>query len=333
MFKFKVILFTLLFSNFLPVFAGSEFSIGFTKVEVASKETQSSFPMAVVYPTHIPAEHVRFGPFEMELSIGGKIAEGTFPLVIISHGSGGSNLGHRSIAFALVKQGFIVGMPLHPENNYKDNSAQGTLRNYINRPLHIQSSLDALLSTPEFSASIDSNKIAVIGHSIGGYTAVAIAGGVANTGAIIELCKNNLRLNEPFCGLVKDNQMEAVEIQNKPDARVKAIVLLAPLGMLFNSEDALASVTVPTLLLRAEKDNELTEPYHSELIASHFKNQKLLTYQTIENAGHYSFITPFPDNMKKNLGTVAQDPEEFDRNAFHDTLGIKIGSYLLSALN
>ncbi len=224
-------------------------------------------------------------------------------------------------------------MPLHPENNYKDNSAQGTVRNYINRPLHIQSSLDALLSTPAFSASIDPTKIAVIGYSVGGYTAITIAGGVANTANIIELCKSNLRLNEPFCGLVKDNQLKPVKIQNQPDPRVKAIVLLAPLGMLFNSEDALVNVTIPTLLLRAEKDNELTEPYHSELIASHFKNQKLLTYQTIENAGHYSFITPFPDNMKNNLGVVAQDPVGFDRNAFHVSLGEEISSYLLNVLN
>lgn len=63
-------------------------------------------------------------------------------------------------------------------------------------------------------------------------------------------------MNEPCCGWVKDNQMEAVEIQSKPDARVKAI-------------------------------------------------------QTIENAGHYSLITPFPDKMKKNLGAVAQDLVEF----------------------
>ena len=32
--------------------------------------------------------------------MGAEIAMGQFPLVMISHGSGGSNLGHSSIAFA-----------------------------------------------------------------------------------------------------------------------------------------------------------------------------------------------------------------------------------------
>lgn len=74
------------------------FYVGYKKMKVVSKSTGEQFPMVLVYPTETPSERVRFGPFEMELSIGSKIAEGEFPLAIISHGSGGTNLGYRSIA-------------------------------------------------------------------------------------------------------------------------------------------------------------------------------------------------------------------------------------------
>ena len=77
------------------------YQVGYREIEVVSEETNETFPMAVVYPTRDTSKPVQFGPFEMELAIGGKIAEEKFPLVIISHGSGGSNLGYRSIAFAL----------------------------------------------------------------------------------------------------------------------------------------------------------------------------------------------------------------------------------------
>ena len=120
------------------------FYLGFRKLTVDSKATHEHFPMMVVYPTNTPSEQVRFGPFKMELAIGAEVAEGTFPLAIISHGSGGSDLGHRSIAFALVKKGFIVAMPLHPKNNFKDNKAEGTVNNWKNRPLHISASIDAV---------------------------------------------------------------------------------------------------------------------------------------------------------------------------------------------
>jgi predicted dienelactone hydrolase len=318
----------ILLSSALPTLASDEFSVGFRKVEVTSKETSTHFPMAVVYPTHTPAEPVKFGPFRMELAIGGAIAKGDFPLVIISHGSSGSNLGHRSIAFALVKQGFIVAMPLHPEDNYKNNSAQGSVNNWKNRPQHIRSAIDSLLSNPVLAPSIAVDKVAVIGHSAGGYTALAVAGGVANTRHIIELCESKPQLNAPFCGVVKDHQLMPVEIENQRDARVKALVLMAPVGVLFKSKGALDAVDIPTLLLRAEKDRELVEPYQSEVIAQNVKNKEMLSYHIIENAGHFSFITPFPDAIKNDVGIVAQDPEGFDREAFHEMLVVQIASYL-----
>ena len=315
------------------VVVGDGFYVGYKKINVESKTTDERFSVALVYPTETPPEQIRFGPFEMELSVGGKMTTGKFPLVIISHGSGGTNLGYRSIAFALVKKGFVVGMPLHPKNNFKENEAEGTISNWKNRPLHISSSIDSILSNRKISENIDFDKIAVIGHSAGGYTALAVAGGVADTSHIIELCLSNSQINESFCGLVKDNKTKAVKIENSHDKRVKAIVLMAPVGILFKSENSLAEVDIPILLLNAEKDDELTEPYHSEIIVRNYKNKELLTYCTIPNAGHYSFITPFPEAMKHELGIVGEDPEGFDRSAFHQLLSTDIVNFLDNALN
>lgn len=306
--------------------------MGFIKMEIFQNETNENIPVAVVYPTHSPSKIVKFGPFSMELSVGAAIAEGKFPVAVISHGSGGSNLGYRSIALTLVKQGFIVGMPLHPKNNYKNNTAEGTASNWLNRPKHIKSTIDALLINPKLSSSIDSNRISVVGHSAGGYTALAVAGGIAETGHIIDLCESNNQLNEPFCGLVKKNKVKPIKIENQRDARVKALVLMAPVGILFKSKDSLVQVDIPVLLLRPEMDSELTEPYQSEIIARNIKSKERLTYRTVANAGHYSFITPFPDVIKSELAVVAQDPEGFDRVEFHKTLGPEIANYLIDAL-
>ncbi len=95
---------------------------------------------------------------------------------------------------------------------------------------------------------------------------------------------------------------------------------MAPVGVLFSSPNSLYEVNIPMLLLRAEKDDELAEPYHSEIIAKNFDDKNKLTYRTIENAGHYSFITPFPEVMKNQFGIVADDPEGFDRTVFHKKL-------------
>ncbi len=314
------------------VSASEDYSIGFERTEVVSKETSEKFPLAFVYPSSTPSKPVSFGPFEMELSMDGEIAEGSFPLAIISHGSGGSDIGHRSIAFDLVKRGFIVGMPLHPKNNYKNNSAEGTAENWVHRPKHIKASIDALLSNSKLSSSIDTENIAVVGHSAGGYTALAVAGGVADTAHTVELCTKNRALNDGFCSLAKNTDVKLEKIIAARDERIKALVLMAPVGILFRSKDALALVDIPVLLLRAEKDQVLVEPYHSEIIAENIEKRGKLTYRTIENAGHYSFITPFPEILKSQLGVVAEDPEGFDRGVFHQSLGEEIADYLLTVL-
>lgn len=119
--------------------------------------------------------------------------------------------------------------------------------------------LDALLSNPELSASIDNSKIAVIGHSAGGFTALVTAGGVADTGQITELCRSGIQLDESFCSLGSENEIRSVKISNQAHKRIKAVVLMAPVGILFKSKGSLAQVDIPVLLLRAGKDEVPTE--------------------------------------------------------------------------
>lgn len=311
----------------MPIFANA-LEVGFRKINVSSQETKNEFPMVVLYPTSSMAIPTAFGPFKMNVAIGGEIADRKFPLVILSHGSGGSNLSYKDIALSLVKHGFIVGMPLHPQNNYLDNSLEGSILNYINRPKHISSAIDTLLSSSDFNTHIDHEKIAVLGHSVGGYTALAAAGGIANTENIIKLCKKNPFLSDPYCKATHKNQMMQKITFSSKDSRIKALVLMAPVGVLFMSKNSLNNVDVPILLLKAEKDEELTEPYNSDSIAKNIHSINKLTYKTVLSAGHYSFLSSYPKSLQLELGAIAHDPDGFNREAFQKTLGIDIANYL-----
>jgi predicted dienelactone hydrolase len=50
---------------------------------------------------------------------------GAKPLVVISHGNGGSNLGHHELATYLASHGFIVATLEHPKDNFHDQSGVG----------------------------------------------------------------------------------------------------------------------------------------------------------------------------------------------------------------
>lgn len=102
----------------------SPLQAGFRQVEVVDEVTQTPFPVTLWYPKRVVAEAARIGPYTMDVARNGPIAEGVFPLVIISHGSGGGNMNHRDLALHLARQGYVVAAPMHPGDNYKDTSGR-----------------------------------------------------------------------------------------------------------------------------------------------------------------------------------------------------------------
>jgi predicted dienelactone hydrolase len=213
-----------------------------------------------------------------------------------------------------------------------DNTLAGSITNYTNRPKQITLAIDKLLGPSGLNNYIDAEKIAVLGHSVGGYAAVAVAGGVGDTRSLIEICKNNPLLTDPYCASARDGSLAQTIIKGTKDTRIKAIILMAPVGILFSAEGALNDVDIPVLLLKAEKDEEVTEPYNADVIEKGLPNKQQLTSIMVSNAGHYSFLTSFPDFLKPEIGPIAEDPKGFNRADFQKKLGAMIVDYLKGVL-
>ncbi|OYD23909.1 alpha/beta hydrolase family protein [Oceanimonas baumannii] len=308
------------------------YEVGFDKTNVPPSIESNGFPMALFYPTSSEPKVVELGPFKLNVAVEGEVLKGKHPLVIVSHGSGGSHLSYKDVAISLAKNGFIVGMPLHPQNNYMDNSLEGSVTNYTNRPKHITLAIDTLLNASDLNTYIDSDKIAVLGHSVGGYAAIAAAGGVGDTSSLIKICRNSPLLTDPYCTPVRDGSMTKTVIKSKKDSRIKAVIIMAPVGVLFSTEGSLNDVDIPVLLLKAEKDKEVTEPYNADIIEKGLPNKQQLISIMIPDAGHYSFLTSFPDFLKPELGLIAEDPDGFNRAEFQEKLGTIIVDYLKGVL-
>ncbi|MFC0181936.1 Predicted dienelactone hydrolase [Pseudarcicella hirudinis] len=276
------------------IFAGS------VQLKIVEESGKISFPVLVQYPTNEPSKPTAFGPYIMDVSPDAEVLEGQYPLVIISHGNGGSHLLYRTISTHLAKNGYIVAMVEHYGNNRNNNELQNTTENLINRPRHISLTINEMLSENRFYKSIASDKIAVIGHSMGGYTALALAGGVPRT-------------------------KEGLKVDVSSDDRIKAIVLLAPgTGWFMNSLD---KVTIPILMLTAQYD-PVTPAWNAEIVLKGVPDQSQVIFREVENAGHFSFLSPFPDAMKKPDFLPSTDPKGFDREQFHKELPVEILDFL-----
>ncbi len=279
--------------------------VGSKQIRVSDETLGISFPVLIQYPTHEPSTITAFGPYTMDVSTDAKIIEGQFPLVVISHGNGGSHLLYRTISTYLAKNGYIVAMLEHYGNNRNNNQLENTNENLINRPRHISLTIDDILSENIFGKSTLRNNIAAIGHSMGGYTALALAGGLPRT-------------------------REGQKLEVSSDPRVKAIVLLAPgTGWFMNS---LEKVTIPILMLIAEYDT-ITPDWNAEIVLNYIPDKLQVTFRKVKNAGHFSFLSPFPSIMKNPNFLPSTDPAGFDREHFHKQFPTEILGFPNDKLN
>lgn len=283
---------------------------GCCTIELVEEATGVNFPMLVLYPSFEPERVERIGPYKLNVAVNGALRDGQFPLVLISHGGGGSHLVYRTLARYLARNGFIVGMPEHPFNNRNDNSRFGTVENLAKRPTHIRSAIDWFFTSEKFAPHLRNEDVFVIGHSMGGYTALAAAGGLPTS-----MAKESL-----------DGLEQIVVIS--PDSRIKALVLLAPAAVWFRAPGALSGVDLPILMLIGEKDEIAPFSFHGQLILNGLPDRSKIEHRIIENAGHFCFLSPFPSLLTKPDFPPSQDPPGFDRIKFLDELDEEILVFL-----
>jgi predicted dienelactone hydrolase len=285
--------------------------VGYCTVELVDEYSGTTFPMAVMYPTFAPAKTERLGPYSLDISIGAVPKEGLFPLLLISHGSGGSHLVYRTLAHHLARNGFIVGMPEHPFNNRNNNTLEGTVENLINRPRHIRTAINWFFASKKFGVFLKPDAVSITGHSMGGYTALAVAGGVPTS----------LPNESP------DRRTRQVSVT--PDRRVKALVLLAPAAVWFQDDSALSEVNVPILMLVGEKDEYTPYDYHAQIILAGVPDNTKIQHRIIKNGRHFSFLSPFPKYLSNATFPPSQDPCGFNRESFHHELNTEVLDFLL----
>lgn len=174
---------------------------------------------------------------------------GRFPVIIFSHGAGGSQNCCEALTKHWASYGYITIQPTHDDSarQRRDSGDEDTrplqavrdaLKNpalWENRPEDISFVIDSLPELqkriPALSEKIDATRIGVAGHSMGSFTAEAVAG------ATIDFP------NRPAASFL--------------DHRVKAVLCLSPQasGQFGLSDQSFAKISVPYFGVTGSKDS------------------------------------------------------------------------------
>jgi predicted dienelactone hydrolase len=268
--------------------------------------------VGIWYPSRSPGRLVALGPTSMTVATDAPIDGSGLPLVVMSHGTGGSFLSHFDTAIALADAGFVVVALSHTGDNYAD---QRRSVDVMDRPRQVSRVLDHMLSAWSGHAAIDPARIGMFGFSSGGFTALANIGGVPDFATVGPMCRQYP--GDYACRLLAtlEAPVAAPARIDSTDLRIRAAVVAAPaLGFTY-AHGGLEKVRVPVQLWRAENDTIVPHPRYAEAVRLALPNDP--EYHVVPGAGHFDFLAPCSEALATRVPSICTSADGFDRAAFH----------------
>jgi len=205
-----------------------------------------------------------------------------FPLVVYSHGGGGTSIEASTLMESLASHGFVAAAPSHVGGNSDGGGLPDeVMRRY--RPLDVSLVIDRLLSRNRdpldpLYLHINPKRIGVAGWSFGGWTAMHMVSG----------------RSEPSAGP-----------DVPPDPRVRAIAGVAPGTNIESTAEELTAIGVPQFLMAGTLDVDVTiDPYVT-------RPWNLATGRPIYRAdvvgathGHFGWQCDFAESLIADIGVA-----------------------------
>lgn len=306
------------------------YSAGFSRVTVGDPASGERITAGIWYPTQAREARVSEQSRSFLVARDAMPAPGSYPLILLSHGSGAWYGAHHDSAEYFARRGYVIASVTHPGDNFQDLGGYLGVQQLLGRPHHMKLLEEYLLGTHKYGSIVDSQRLAAIGFSEGAYTVTVLMGGRPD----FERFTNHARLNPddrillPHWELTVNTLRE--QAQPEYDVPIVSAVLMAPaFGFLFD-RDRLRRVPAQVRLYRAEMDNILRADTHVE---PYLRSLPLVPeYRIVKGAGHYAFLSPCPEALIEDDPDICRDRPGFDRVVFHERLNEQLFDYFARTL-
>jgi predicted dienelactone hydrolase len=287
--------------------APGSYGVGYRELEVQYNESVTGDVRILRLPVWYPSSDTEGTPTAYQglfdapgVWSDATLAEGTFPLVVFSHGHQGYSEVSGFLLSHFASRGWIVAAPEHTGNTSFDSPSRQT-EIYFQRPLDVSATLDFLtsgLTDDPLVGRIEGPTIG-IGHSFGGYTLLALGGASYDLDTLSPACVDGSG-PEAFCATWSP-EYEAAFSAGFLDPRLDAHIVMAP-GDYPLFAEGLATVERPVLHLSGGLDPRT--PDSDALFASLVGSDDLRVH--IRSGGHQTF-TDYSGILEDFEGLISAD--------------------------
>jgi predicted dienelactone hydrolase len=310
--------------------------VGFSELRITNGD-QKPLVVGVWYPTAAPAEVHPLGAYVQTIAPDTPVVGEHLPLVVMSHGNGGTYQNNYDTALALAKAGFVAIAVSHTGDTHQDQSRALFVSDRLQ---HIRRLVDYMLTEWPDRARIDANRVGMFGFSSGAFTALISIGGVPD-GRLQEAHHQahpdyyDAQLFNRASDEAKAEMLAQVHSTSPAsiwvhEPRIKAAVVAAPaVGYAFGRE-GLKNITVPIQLWRAADDHILPHPDYADAVRIALPTPP--EYHVVENADHFDFLAPCTDMLRQFAPMICVSRPGFDRAAFHQTFNAEVVRFFKETL-
>lgn len=270
------------------------------------------------------------------------------PLIVLSHGTGGTAQSLAWFATALAAHGYIVVGVNHPGNNAMEPYTVQGFTLWWERAKDLSTVLDDILADPDFGPHVDRRRIGGAGFSLGGYTMIELAGATTSREHYAKVCQaapDQVSCKPPpeFPDLLaKSNALAATDPAyakalrrddaSYRDSRIRAVFAMAPaLGPAF-APASLKTIAIPFAIVAGAQDSVVAIDANAKYDAARIPHTALTIFPG--EVDHYVFLDECTAAGRSNMPQICVDRPGIDRAAIHDEtvdLAVKFFAGHLSA--
>ena len=258
---------------------------------------------------------------------------GKYPVILLSHGSGGNAANLSWIASFMASKGAIVMAPNHPGTTSGDSIQKETTKIW-ERPMDFRSMLDDIERLLPAGTKRDEARTGIMGFSLGGYSALSLAGARASKFAYISYCKKN-RSNFD-CGWLADGGVDLEQINQEKydmshkDNRISFSIAVDPALSAAYKSDSLSAIEVPVSIINLGDKEHIPAAINAREIPGQIPDA---TYHEIKGSSHFSFLGLCTKKAKYILlltgeDPICTDPDGSERTVIHAEIKSLISTFL-----